>query len=116
MDRTGSNEGVDTTGIGIGQRLGGTVDIRVHRPGQTADPAVLDGVGNAFHRLEITRTGNRKTGFDHIHPQFFQGTGNAQLLFPGHGRTGALLAITQGGIENDDAILTHLPVSSVVLR
>src|SRR5690606_38948215 len=58
-----------------------------------------------FDRFEITGTGNRKTRLDDIHTQALKGPGNAQLFFLGHRRAGALLAIAQRGVEDDDAII-----------
>src|SRR5690606_32822902 len=34
--------------------------------------------------------------------------GDAQLLFLGHGRAGALLAVAQRGVEYDDAVVAHV--------
>ena len=116
MNGAGGNEGVDTSGVGIDQGFGSSIDIRIHCPGQTAHGAVLDGLGNTLYRFEVAGASNREAGFNHVHPQFFQCLGDPQLLFPGHGCTRALLAIAQGGIENDDAILIHLPASWVIQR
>ncbi|MCY1417364.1 hypothetical protein D9M71_328970 [compost metagenome] len=96
---------MDAPGVGPGQCLGGAIDVGIHRAGQAAHGAVLDAVGDRLDRLEVTWAGNGEAGLDHVHPQPLQGLGDSQLLFLGHGSAGALLAVPQGGIENDDAIL-----------
>ena len=105
VDRRGRNKGMDTTGGGIFQRFTGTVDIGIQGSGQGADGALLDGIGNRFNRFEVTGAGDGKARFDHIHAQLFQLFGDAQLLILGHRRAGALLAVTQGGIKNNNAIV-----------
>jgi len=98
---------MDTTCIGAGQRLGRTVDIGIHGSGQTAHDTVLNGIGDQFDRLKVTGTRDCKTGLDDIDAQLLQRTSNAQLLVLGHGRAGALLPVTQCGIEDDYLILCH---------
>ncbi len=49
-------------------------------------------------------TGDREARLDDVHPQLLQGLGDAHLLVPGHGRARALLAVAQGGIENDQLL------------
>ncbi len=108
MDRAGGDKGMDTTGVGPGQRLAGTLDIGIQRTGKAADGTVLDGVGNGLDRIEVTRAGNGKTGLDHINLHALQCLGNTQFFILGHGCAGALLTVTQGGIKNDDAVVaTH---------
>ncbi len=42
---------------------------------------------------------------DHVYLQPLQRPGDAQLFLTGHGRAGTLLAVAQGGVEDDDAIV-----------
>ena len=45
--------------------------------------------------------GGGKAGLDDIHPHLFELAGDPNLLFPGHRGAGALFAVAQGGVEND---------------
>jgi hypothetical protein len=49
--------------------------------------------------IGIARTGSSEPRLDDIHAKLFQLPRNADFLFLGHGRAGALLAIAQCGIE-----------------
>src|SRR5690606_36479201 len=68
-------------------------------------------IGNRLHRLEIPLAGNGETGFDDIHPHPFQRLGDTQFFVLVHGGAGALLAVTQGGIEYDQAFFVHHRIS-----
>ncbi|MNP18995.1 hypothetical protein D3C76_1115030 [compost metagenome] len=105
MDGAGGDERMDARGIGAHQCLGGAVDVGIHRPRQAAHGAVPDAVGDGLDRLEVAGAGDGEAGLDHVHPHAFQRLGDAQLLFLGHGGARALLAVAQGGIEDDDAIV-----------
>ena len=63
----------------------------------TLDPHAVEEVmdnGLKTHHHEASRPADN-----------LQSLGDAQFLFPGHGRARALLAVAQGGVENDDAVL-----------
>src|SRR5690606_16828682 len=59
---------------------------------------------DGFHRREIAGTGNGKARLDHVHPQTLQGLGDAEFFLLGHRGAGALFAVTQGGIEDDQFV------------
>jgi hypothetical protein len=65
---------------------------------------VLDDLRNGFHALEIAVGTGGKPGFNHVDLQALQLAGNPQLLIPGHGGAGRLLAVAQGGVENDEFV------------
>ena len=96
---------MDTAGIGVFKRFSGSVDIRIHRSGQRTHPAFFNGIGNRLDGLKIPLAGDGETGLNHIHLHPLQCLSDAQLFFLGHGGPGALLAITQGGIEYDEGIV-----------
>jgi hypothetical protein len=48
--------------------------------------------------------GGGEARLDDIHAQAFQLPGDADLLVLGHGGAGALLAVAQSGIENDQSV------------
>ena len=72
---------------------------------QRAYGGVLNHFGNAVDGIEVAGAGGGKTGFNHVYAQFFQLAGNADFFFFGHRRAGRLLAVAQGGVEYDYAIV-----------
>jgi len=56
--------------------------------------------------FEITIGAGRETSLDHIDLEPLQLPGNTQLLIAGHGSPRGLLAVTQGGIK-DDQFVSH---------
>jgi hypothetical protein len=92
---------------GAGEGLAGGVDIAIHGAGQATDGAVLDDRGDRLDGLEVARTGDGEPRLDDIDPELFQGLGNAHLFLLGHGGAWTLLAIPEGGIENDEMFFAH---------
>ncbi len=93
--------------LGAGEGLARGVDIAIHGAGQAADGAVLDDRGYRLDGLEVARTGDGETRLDNVNPQLFQGLGNAHLFLLGHGGARTLLAVPEGGIENDEMFFAH---------
>ena len=117
MNRAGGDKGMDTSGVGPGECFGSAFDIGIDGAGQATDGAVLDMVGHGFDGGEITRTGDGEAGLDHVHFQPLEGLGDAQLFFARHGGAGALLTVTQSGVEDDDAIIAaHRKVLTAAKR
>jgi hypothetical protein len=75
------------------------------RTGQAGNHRILRAAGDLAHSLEIAFRGNRKTGLDDVDTHVIQHFGDLELLLEGHGCAGALFAVTQGGVENNDAVL-----------
>ena len=101
---TGSNEGMDTCAVGIFERLGSAGNVAIIGTRQRAHGGVFNGAGNRLHRLKITIRGCSKAGFDHIHLQALQLAGDTQFFIAGHGCARGLLAIAQGGVENNEFV------------
>ncbi len=57
---------------------------------------------------EIAFGRDRETGLDDIDAHRVEQFGDFELLLVRHGGAGALLAVAQGGVENDDAVLFGL--------
>ena len=55
-------------------------------------------------RLEIAVRGDREAGLDHVDAHGLEDLGDAELLGDGHRAAGRLLAVAQGGVEDDDAL------------
>ena len=105
VDRAGGDKGVNAPGVGAGQRFGSAFDVGIDGARQAAHGAVLDVVGDQLHRGEIAGAGDGEARLDHVYLQPLQRPGDAQLFLTGHGRAGTLLAVAQGGVEDDDAIV-----------
>ena len=106
VQRRGGNEGVDARGRCTAQGLGGARNVAVVGACQRTHGGVLDQAGDGLHRVEVTVGGRGKPGFDDVHAQPLQLPRDAQLLVLGHGGAGRLLAIAQGGVE-DDELVSH---------
>jgi hypothetical protein len=57
------------------------------------------------HGLEIALAGDREAGFDHVDAHVFEQFGDFDLFFERHRGAGALLAVAQGRVEDDDPVL-----------
>jgi len=99
----GADESVDARGFRVFHRFPAAVDVLVIRPRQAADGGIPCPPGNLGHSGEIALTGNRKARLDDIHAHLVQKTSDLQLFVMGHGGAGALFAVAQGGVENQDA-------------
>jgi hypothetical protein len=53
--------------------------------------------------LEVVVGGDGKAGFDDVDAQLRELLGEGDLLLDVHGEAGGLFAVSQGGVENDDA-------------
>jgi len=104
MDRARGEKGMDTPAFRGLDRLGRAVDILFHGARQGADGAVLDFLGHRLDRLEIAGAGHGKSGLDDVDAHAFQHLGDAHLFLACHGRAGALLAVAQRRVKNDQWI------------
>ena len=75
---------------------------------QAADHRVLGALGDLVHGGEIAFRGDREAGLDDVDAHRVEQLGDFELLLVGHGGAGALLAVAQGGVEDDDAVLVGL--------
>jgi len=105
VDRAGGDEGVDAPRSGRLDRTAGGVDVALVGACQRADGRVLDGFGNGADRFGVARTGGGKAGLDDVDAELFQLARDAELLFLGHRRARALLAVAQGGVENKQTVV-----------
>ena len=71
---------------------------------------VLGALGDLVDGLEIAVRGDREAGLDDVDAHGVEQLGDFDLLLVGHGGAGALLAVAQGGVEDDDAVLLGLVV------
>ena len=86
------------------ERLGRTGDVAVVGARQRADGRFPDRVGDRLHGFEVAVGAGGEAGLDHVDLQALELAGDAQLLVLGHGGAGRLLAVAQGGVENDQFV------------
>src|SRR5262249_34357541 len=104
VQRAGGDEGVDAWTGGAVERLPGTVDVALRRAGQSGNGGVADALGHLAHRLEIAVRRDGEAGFDDVDTHLLEHRGDAQLLLEVHRGARRLLAVAQGGVEDDDAV------------
>src|SRR5207253_7318547 len=77
------------------------------------DGRALDLARDGLHRLEVARRGHRKAGLHHVHAQLRERASDLELLLEIHARAGRLLAIAQGGVEDDHSVrAAHVATSA----
>ncbi len=85
--------------------FGAAVDVLGGSARQAAHGGVLHPARDFGHRVEIALRGDREAGFHHIDAQGVQNVGDFEFFLERHRGAGALLAVAQGGVENDDAVM-----------
>ena len=108
VHRRGGQEGVDAPPLRRPDRFGAAVDVLEGGAREPADHGVLGASGDFVDGGEVALRGDRKAGLDDVDAHLVEQLGDFELLLVGHGRAGALLAVAQGGVENDDAVLFGL--------
>ncbi|KAF1856555.1 hypothetical protein Lal_00048050 [Lupinus albus] len=90
--------------LGVAHRLARPGRCRRDGAGEAGDGGALGAPGDLGHRLEIADGGDGEPGLDDVDAHRVEQFGDRQLLIEGHGRAGALLAVAQGGVEDQDAV------------
>ena len=104
VDRTRRQEEVDARFWRVLHRVGGPVDVGGIAARQPADDGPVDLPGDLGDALEVPRRCDWKPGFDDVDAEVLEGVGHLELFGERHAATGALLAVAQGGVEDDDAV------------
>ena len=99
---------MDARLLGRLDRFAGAVDVLEAGAGEPADHGVLGALGDLVDGGEIALGGDRKAGLDDVDAHGVEQLGDFELLLVRHGGAGALLAVAQGGVEDDDAVLLGL--------
>ena len=90
----------------LAHRLAGPVDVlHAGRARQPGDGRLLDALGDLAHGLEVAVRGDREARLDDVDPHLVEEVGDLDLLLQRHGGAGALLAVAQRGVEDQDAVL-----------
>ena len=82
--------------------VGADVDVLGLRAGEPADHRILGPPRDLLDALEIALARDGKACLDDVDAHLVEQLGDFELLLEGHGGAGALLAVAQGGVENDD--------------
>ena len=69
------------------------------------DDGVLGALRDLVTASKSPSRGDREAGLDDVDAHLVEQLGDFELLLVGHGRAGALLAVAQGRVEDDDAVL-----------
>jgi len=89
-------------------RFAGAVDVVEAGARQPAHHGVFGALGDLVDGGEVALGGDRKAGLDDVDTHRVEQLGDLELLLMRHGGAGALLAVAQGGVEDDDAVLLGL--------
>ena len=96
---------MDAPALGRLDRLAGAVDVLLAGAREPADDRVLGALGDLVDGREIALRGDREAGLDDVDAHGVEHLGDLELLLVRHGGAGRLLAVAQGGVEDDDAVL-----------
>ena len=105
VDVAGGDEGVDATAGRWSNRLGAGPDVAGGGAGQAADHRARGGadrVGDALDGVEITAAGEGEASLNDVDPKAGELLGNGQLLLQIQAGAGRLLAIAEGGVEDQN--------------
>ena len=72
---------------------------------EPADDRVLGALGDLVDGGEVAVRRDRKAGLDDVDAHVVEQFGDFELFLVRHGGAGTLLAVAQGGVEDDDAVL-----------
>ena len=107
VDVRAGEEDVDARPGGVLDRIPAGVDVSRHRPCQPGDDGTAHLLRDSGDGFEVAGGRSRKAGLDEVDTQPLQGLGDLQLLLDVEGDAGGLLAVAQGGIEDQYLIICH---------
>ena len=102
-------EDVDAPPRGVAHPFPGGVNVLRVGSRQTADDGPADFFGDALEGRKLGRRAHRKAGLDDVHAQPFKLVRDLELLVGGHGGSGGLFAVPEGGIEDQDSAGSWAP-------
>ena len=102
------DERVDARPLGVAYRPVGGVDVPDMNAREPRDDRALDLAGDRLDGLEVARRGDREAGLDHVDAEARELVGDLELLAGVQRDPRRLLAVSQGGVEDDDAVVVHV--------
>ena len=94
--------------LGRLDRLAAAVDVLVAGAREAADHGVLGALGDLVHGGEIAFGGDREAGLDDVDAHLRRAARRPRASPHASWWRRALLAVAQGGVEDDDAVLLGL--------
>ncbi len=104
VDRRGRHEGVDARAPGVADGGAGAGDVALDGAGEARHRGARHASGDLGHGLEVALGGDREAGLDDVDPHVVEQVRDLDLVLERHGGAGALLAVAQGGVEDQDAV------------
>src|SRR6516164_5957990 len=86
-------------------RFRAAVDVLEAGAGKAADHGIFAALGDLVDASEIAFGGDRETGLDHVDAHCVEHLRDFELFLMRHGGAGALLAIAQCGVEDEDVVV-----------
>ena len=102
------DERVDPRPLGVAYRPVGGIDVPHMNAREAGDDGALDLAGDRLHGLEVARRGDREAGLDDVDPQPRELVRDLELLARVQRDPRRLLAVSQGGVEDDYAVVIHV--------
>ncbi len=90
--------------LGVPDGCAGAGDVGLDRPREACDRGTLGAPGDLRHGFEVAVGCDWKTGLDDVDAHFVEHGRDGELVLEAHRGAGALLAVAQGGVENDDGV------------
>ena len=99
---------------GLAHRFARAGDVGRNGAGEARDGRALHALRDEGDGLEVAVRGDRKPGLDDVDAHGVEDVGDLDLFFEGHRRAGALLAVAQSGVEDQDAVLGSVVISQIL--
>ncbi len=99
---------MDARPVGKLQRPRRHLDVFGLCPSQRRDARLANGLRNRRDGRKVALRGHGKAGLDDVHAQILKGVGHGELFLRGHAATRRLLAVAQGGVEENYMIWAHV--------
>ena len=93
--------------VGVFQRARGHDDVFALGASQRGNARAANGLGDGGDGREVAFGGHGKAGFKDVDAQVFESVGHRELFLGGHAAAGRLLAIAEGGVEDQNLIVVH---------
>jgi len=84
--------------------VGGAADVAIVGARDRAHRRALDRLGDRLHGLEVAVRRRREAGLDDVDLEPLELARDAELFVLGHRGAGRLLAVAQGGVEDEQAV------------
>ena len=104
----GGDEGVDAAACGGFEGLAGGVDVARSAARQRRDHGPSYLCRDPAHRFGVVLGGDREAGLHDVHAQGVELTSQLDLLLDAHREAWRLLAVAEGGVEDDDRRVGHV--------